>query len=318
MNGGAARGHEPSGAGRCGLAPIVDDGGAQGGKFACARGRGPAIIGGSHWACSIGSMVRPGRGLHTSVRPPLLGTNRIDRKAYSCQRWFEPWGLYRRTMPDPVVRTMSEPPDQWIPLPEAAAHLGIAENALRSRIKRRTIRARKDNHGRLLVCLSGTADRTRTMVRSRFGPGSDHTTEPSAELPLPIQSALETVPLSVHMNTVELIQQTHSAALAASQEQVERVRTDIAQERAESARRLAERDTLHLDAISRMQAQAALERSLWLERVDAAELRAERVEQRLDQVLDHLLRQRPAGDSPLRGWLSRWFGQSKRSDIGGQ
>lgn len=34
---------------------------------------------------------------------------------------------------------------------------------------------------------------------------------------------------------------------------------------------------------------AVLERALWLERVDAAELRAERVEARLDQVLDLLL-----------------------------
>ena len=93
--------------------------------------------------------------------------------------------------------------------------------------------------------------------------------------------------------------------------------TDIAQERAETARRLAERDTLHLDAINRMQAQTALERSLWLERVDAAELRAERVEQRFDQVLDHLLRHRAVTDSPWR-WLSRLFGASKRSDIGGQ
>ena len=35
-----------------------------------------------------------------------------------------------------------------------------------------------------------------------------------------------------------------------------------------------------------------MERGLWLERIDAAELRAERVEQRLDQVLDALLQRR--------------------------
>ena len=84
---------------------------------------------------------------------------------------------------------------------------------------------------------------------------------------------------------------------------------------AQAAHHLAERDALHLDTIGRMQAQAALERSLWLERVDAAELRAERVEQRLDQIVDHLLhRLEPA--SSWRGWLGRWLGASKKSEIG--
>jgi hypothetical protein len=43
----------------------------------------------------------------------------------------------------------------------------------------------------------------------------------------------------------------------------------IAQERAETARRLAERDSLHLDTLGRLQAQAAAERSLLLARADA-------------------------------------------------
>ena len=74
--------------------------------------------------------------------------------------------------------------------------------------------------------------------------------------------------------------------------------------------------------LGRMQAQAAIERSLWLERVDAAEIRAERVEQRLDQVLDVLLseRRQPAGQAEPGGerepWWRRWFGVSTRSDIG--
>jgi hypothetical protein len=69
---------------------------------------------------------------------------------------------------------------------------------------------------------------------------------------------------------------------------------------------------------------------LWLERVDAAEIRAERVEQRLDQLLEPLLQQRPApaGRSepppaapapaaPAREpWWRRWFGASKRSKLG--
>ena len=52
--------------------------------------------------------------------------------------------------------------------------------------------------------------------------------------------------------------------------------------------------------IERLLAQAAFERSLWLERVDAAELRAERVEDKLDQVLNELLADR------RRPWWARW------------
>jgi hypothetical protein len=53
------------------------------------------------------------------------------------------------------------------------------------------------------------------------------------------------------------------------------------------------------------------ERSLWLERIDAAEIRAERVEERLDQVLDLLLAERRQPVSrvvPVSWW--RWlFGE---------
>jgi hypothetical protein len=144
------------------------------------------------------------------------------------------------------------------------------------------------------------------------------------------------VPASVMRETIEAIQAGHAAALvavleqhqealASAQNQVEQVRHDmaeaIASERAETARRLADRDTLHLDTLGRLLAQAAIERSLWLERVDAAEVRAERVEQRLDQVMDVLLSERrprvePEVDHERVPWWRRWLGVSKRSDIG--
>ena len=108
---------------------------------------------------------------------------------------------------------------------------------------------------------------------------------------------------------------------AVSQERADRDR-QIAHERAETARRLAERDSLHLGHIERLLAQAGIERSLWLERVDAAEVRAERVEQRLDQVLDQLLadRRQPAVGQVEQveraPWWRRWFGRSMKSDLG--
>jgi hypothetical protein len=105
-------------------------------------------------------------------------------------------------------------------------------------------------------------------------------------------------------------------------EQAAQHRADMASERAETARRLAERDTLHLDTLGRLQAQAAAERSLWLERIDAAEIRAERVEQRLDQVLDVLLNERRQPVSQVETgerepWWRRWFGESRRTKLGG-
>jgi hypothetical protein len=104
------------------------------------------------------------------------------------------------------------------------------------------------------------------------------------------------------------------------EETMHRVTELQARHDAETSRRLAERDTLHLDTLGRIQAQAAAERSLWLERIDAAEIRAERVEQRLDQVLDMLLTERrqpvaSQSEPERKAWWRRWFGQSKRSDL---
>ena len=100
--------------------------------------------------------------------------------------------------------------------------------------------------------------------------------------------------------------------------------------RADHARQLAELarvSSIHLDLIGRIQAQASAERGLFLERVDAAELRAEAaearaaaVDEKLHQVLDRLL-ERPSSvvptQEPARPWWARWFGQTKRSDIAG-
>ena len=71
---------------------------------------------------------------------------------------------------------------------------------------------------------------------------------------------------------------------------------------ADVARMLAERDTLHSDLVGKLLAQHGIERSLWLERIDVAELRAERAEQRLDQIVDDFVKQ-----SRL-SWWQRLFG----------
>ncbi len=132
----------------------------------------------------------------------------------------------------------------------------------------------------------------------------------------PISPALESVPLALYQE-----------AVAALQDQVKYLRADMVAQQAlrdtETGRQLAQRDALHLDALGRFQAQAALERSLWMERVDAAELRAEASDSRaaasdakLHEVMDRLLQRQQDAAEP---WWQRWFGLSRRSNLrGGQ
>lgn len=88
------------------------------------------------------------------------------------------------------------------------------------------------------------------------------------------------------------------------------------------AAEIARVQSLHLDLIGRIQAQASAERAIFMERVDAAEIRAESaetraaaVDEKLHQVLDRLL-ERQVGPAPDGlSWWARWFGATKRSDI---
>jgi hypothetical protein len=114
-------------------------------------------------------------------------------------------------------------------------------------------------------------------------------------------------------NLPDHVQELHKAYATDSATQItlaralEMVADTVTNERADTARQLAERDTLHLGHVERLMAQAAIERGLMIERVDAAEVRAERVEQRLDQVLDVLLseRRQPVPE-PRRPWWLFW------------
>ena len=173
---------------------------------------------------------------------------------------------------------------EWVSVSEAARRLGVSRAAIRGRIERGTIDHQLDNHGhplvRLALPVTGTvpSGMERNMARSTLPPRRHKGSPP------PVQDAPDTIPAPAMRDTVDRIQAAHNAALAAAQEQVERVRADMAKQAAQhrtdiaeqqaradaqAARQLAERDALHLDAIGRMQAQTAVERSLWLERVDA-------------------------------------------------
>ncbi len=162
---------------------------------------------------------------------------------------------------------------------EAARRLGISRAAIRSRIKHGSLVSMTDNHGNPLVRLplppSSNAPPETSMVVS---PGT------LQEARQPRLDAPGLLSLSDVRQLLGEQQTAHSAALAA-------LRADMETERQR-----------HDSEVERLVGQVHAERSFWIERADAAEVRAEAAEQRL-------------ADS-RRPWWSRWLGASKRSDIG--
>jgi Skp family chaperone for outer membrane proteins len=208
----------------------------------------------------------------------------------------------------------------WVSVSEAARRLGCSRQAVQKRIGRGTIPTKVNNRGeRLVKAVAGSApvSSAPVPVTSEQPSAPVHLTEPLQAL----QDKPASIPVSVYREAVEALRHAHAAAL---QDQVEQLRADMAKQAAQhrtdlesertrhdaqTARQLAELDALHQDTLQRIAAQAGIERSLLLERIDAAEVRAERVEQRLDQVLDALLAERRQV-AENRPWWRRWFRSS--------
>jgi len=181
---------------------------------------------------------------------------------------------------------------------DAATHLSVSVYTIKRRLKTGSLAGSRDNTGRWFVLLS---DDVRPAIA---GP------ELAASEPV---AAIAEVPLATGERSPSQLQQPlqqHDSELVAE------LRSQIAHERAETARRFTEVQSMHLDAIGRMQAQAAVERSLWLERIDAADCRAEAaearaaaVEDKLHLVLDRLL------ERQYRPWWSKLFGDSKKTSL---
>jgi hypothetical protein len=208
---------------------------------------------------------------------------------------------------------------EWLTYKELAQRLGVGIDSARIKAKRRKWPIKPGNHPSEPVRVQVPV----TFLAPERTPSASQGSTPRA-LPSNLTSAPPSAPLvMVSVEIVRELQDRH-------REQVEQLRADMAAQQArhdaETARQLAARDSLHLDTLGRLQAQAAAERSLWLERIDAAELRSERLEQRLDQVLDQLLQQRqPVASQVEQGerlpepehepWWRRLFGVSSRSDL---
>ena len=184
---------------------------------------------------------------------------------------------------------------------DLAERLGITVNSARIKARRRKWRVMPGNHP-----LDPARVEVPTDFLSRVAPPSvgDSGATPMSSGDTPAESPPVTGGATlVSPVTGDLVPLAKAWEMVAETVASERARAD-----AQAARQLAERDSLHLGHVERLMAQAAAERSLWLERVDAAELRAERVEQRLDHVLDVLLSERrQLAPEPRRPWWRRWL-----------
>ena len=153
--------------------------------------------------------------------------------------------------------------DEWLSIAIAAERLGVSTQAIRARIKRGTLEYRKNNRGKLTVRLVGNR----------------RNDEPTALATLPTEMVTSTVAKSVDA-VIENPTSSDSRIETELRRQIERLQADICAQQTRHDAELTRVQTLHLDLVGRLQAQAAAERSLWLERIDAADIRAERVEHR--------------------------------------
>jgi hypothetical protein len=185
----------------------------------------------------------------------------------------------------------------WLPVAEAARVLGLTEQALRKRVARGTIDARKNNRGTLVVLVSNAGEFQAQpglpsldksgATTSTTGQGGVHNAASPA-----VADAADMMPVSAHQKVVETLQEALTAA-----------RADLEAER----RR-------HEAEIERMVGQFHAERSFWCERADTAECRAEQTTAALNDLVTRILTLVPAPQS-VAPWWERWFGVSRRSDI---
>ena len=197
---------------------------------------------------------------------------------------------------------------EWVTVTVAARRLGITRTAIYNRISRGTLKSQTDNHGHQLVNIADTVT-----------PGTlRHVTRDTVTLTLNQEAPTEprqtgqdggdVVPAAIHREMIEALQTAHGAALVALQVQasrlqaeIERLQSDAAMERARADQQLVEERRRHESEIERLVGQVHAERSFWVERADAAEVRAEAAEERLHQAILHRTIQN-------RTWWRRWVG----------
>jgi hypothetical protein len=155
---------------------------------------------------------------------------------------------------------------EWVTVSEAARRLGVSRQAIRGRITRGTIPSQTDNHGHPLV--KAIPPLPVTMCDAREGKVTPSTIPPPAIAELTGPGSLDEVRQMLGEQS-ERMERQHAAALAA----LERSHTLTVQ--------------------------------LLVERIDAAELRAEQTQEQLAELVDRM----------SRPWWTKWVGSSKRSTL---
>ncbi len=167
---------------------------------------------------------------------------------------------------------------------DTAARLGTSEDSILRRIKLNRLRAIQDNRGKWWVLLDDEeAEKAAEEVTANRAVRSDRGS------PYGVRTAMESA---------------ETAAPGASG------MVSLADVRAMMGEQQDRAERQHREALASVQEAHRAAMAMMIERVDAAEIRAERVEEKLDQVLDQLLDQH-------QPWWSRWLGSSRRSDIRG-
>lgn len=156
---------------------------------------------------------------------------------------------------------------QWLSVSAAARRLGISRQALQQRIRRGSVDCRRNNRGDPQIFVSNAS-----ALACVATPEAD-----GASVAASMQQAAPEPAGQLSLNDVREL-------LGEQSERMER----------QHAAALATLERAHRESTQ-----------LLVERVDAAEVRAEVVSEQLSALLDRL----------SRPWWSRWFGTSKRSNL---
>lgn len=169
-------------------------------------------------------------------------------------------------------------PGMWHTYTDAAARLGVSVESIRHKVRRKSLQAATGNDGKPRVWIPDTWPAAAGREQAGRGRPNVVVSEDVAGRGRP------------------------DLAAAGHNLEADWLRSEIDRERADRARERTESEARHQAQLGRLTEQVRAERALWLERIDVAELRAERVEEKLDRVLDQLLQQQS------RPWWRRWLG----------
>ena len=168
----------------------------------------------------------------------------------------------------------------WLTVSAAARRMGISRQAIQQKIRKNQVDHHHDNRGNPLVRIPAGVQEGVQAIPPVIPASACASQLAGGKIPSPPPPAAAAISVSEALAMIAA-ERAHGAA--------------------ETARQCAELKAAHREHITGITAQGALERALWLERIDAAEIRAERVEERLDQILDQLL-----ADRRHKPWWRIW------------